>query len=61
MDKSKLRKMNLIVGKDSNIEAPFKFNNTRKGFNWLVGKLQRIKQKAGAFRIVIGIEPSGHY
>gem|GEM_PF-6358333 len=26
-----------------------------------MGKLQRIKQKSGASRVVIGIEPSGHY
>jgi len=43
------------------IDKPFRINNTRKGFEWLLGKISRIKQKTAAEKIVIGMEPSGHY
>lgn len=41
--------------------SPFKFQNTRDGFCRLLGQIARAQEKTGATRVVVGLEPTGHY
>jgi len=43
------------------VGSPFHFQNSREGFDRLLGKIARAKEKAGATRVVVGMEPTGHY
>lgn len=43
------------------VGKPFSFENSRDGFCHLLGKLEQAKEKAGATRVVVAMEPSGHY
>jgi transposase len=43
------------------VGSPFNFENNRDGFCRLLGKLEQAKAKAGATRVVVAMEPSGHY
>jgi len=47
------------VGLD--IVKPFPFQNTREGFYRLVSKILEAQQKEQAERVVVGMEPTGHY
>jgi transposase len=40
---------------------PFKFNNSKDGYWRLVSKILEAKEKSKAARVIIGLEPSGHY
>lgn len=40
---------------------PFKFNNSKDGYFRLVSKILEAKEKTKAERVIIGLEPSGHY
>ncbi|WP_157081675.1 IS110 family transposase, partial [Fervidicola ferrireducens] len=40
---------------------PFKFNNSKDGYFRLVSKILEAKEKSKATRVIIGLEPSGHY
>ena len=39
----------------------FKFNNSRYGFESLLGWMQRLAQKTNKSSAIVGIEPTGHY
>ncbi len=39
----------------------FSFKNNIDGFNRLVGKLSEIKEEKGLEKIIVGMEPTGHY
>ena len=39
----------------------FSFHNSIEGFSWLLGKISRSKEEIGAQKVVVGMEPSGHY
>lgn len=39
----------------------FSFKNNIDGFNRLVGKLSEIKEERGLEKIIVGMEPTGHY
>lgn len=43
------------------IGKPFSFQNNIDGFIRLEGKLLQIQEKAGAERVIVGMEPTGHY
>ena len=43
------------------VSGPFQFQNTRDGFSRLLGQIARAKEKTGATRVVVGMEPTGHY
>lgn len=43
------------------VGKPFTFDNTRAGFGRLVTEIGKAKEQIGASRVVIGMEPSGHY
>jgi transposase len=45
----------ILIGKAFNIK------NTREGFESLVVKVERIKQETGCQRVLVGMEPTGHY
>lgn len=47
------------VGLD--VVKPFSFQNTKDGFYRLVSKIMEAKQKEQTKRVVIGMEPTGHY
>lgn len=40
---------------------PFPFQNNRNGFACLVAKMQMVQEKEQAPRMIIGMEPTGHY
>lgn len=43
------------------VSGPFPFQNSRDGFNRLLGQIARAKEKTGATRVMVGMEPTGHY
>jgi len=43
------------------VVKPFCFQNTRDGFYRLVSKIQEARHKEQAERVVVGMEPTGHY
>lgn len=43
------------------IGKPFSFENSRDGFYRLLGKLEQTKEKSSATRVIVAMEPSGHY
>lgn len=43
------------------VGKPFSFQNNIDGFTRLESKLLEIKEKVGAERVVVGMEPTGHY
>lgn len=43
------------------VGKPFSFENSSDGFYRLLGKLEQATQKVGASRVVVAMEPSGHY
>ena len=43
------------------IGKAFNIKNTREGFESLVVKIERIKQETGCRRVLVGMEPTGHY
>lgn len=43
------------------VGSPFAFQNTREGFWRLVALVTKAKERTGASRVVVGMEPSGHY
>lgn len=43
------------------VEKPFSFQNNIDGFIRLEGKLLQIQKKAGVERVIVGMEPTGHY
>ncbi|MCL6592135.1 MAG: IS110 family transposase [Firmicutes bacterium] len=45
----------ILTGKAFNIK------NTREGFESLAAKIERIKQETGCQRVLVGMEPTGHY
>lgn len=47
------------VGLD--VVKPFSFHNSRDGFWRLASKISEAQGKEGACRVVIGMEPTGHY
>lgn len=47
------------VGLD--VVRPFPFQNNREGFYRLVSKILEAQQKEQAERVVVGMEPTGHY
>lgn len=40
---------------------PFTINNTKDGFKSLLLKLEQINQSNGCKKVIIGLEPTGHY
>lgn len=45
----------IVIGK------PFSIKNTIDGFKSLLAKFERLKQETGCRRIMVGLEPTGHY
>jgi len=43
------------------VGSPFAFQNTRDGFLRLLGQIGKAQERTGATRVVVGMEPSGHY
>lgn len=43
------------------VVKPFSFHNSRDGFLRLVSKISQAQDQQGAGRVVIGMEPTGHY
>ncbi|MDK2815518.1 MAG: transposase [Moorella sp. (in: firmicutes)] len=43
------------------VVKPFKFHNSKEGYYRLVAKMEEAKEKARATKVVIGMEPTGHY
>lgn len=43
------------------VGSPFAFQNTRDGFLRLLGQIGKAQERTGASRVVVGMEPSGHY
>ncbi|GAW93405.1 IS110 family transposase, partial [Calderihabitans maritimus] len=43
------------------VVKPFSFQNTKDGFYRLVSKILKAKEIEQASRVVIGMEPTGHY
>lgn len=43
------------------VGSPFAFQNTRDGFLRLLGQIRKSQERTGATRVVVGMEPSGHY
>jgi transposase len=43
------------------VGSPFAFKNTREGFLRLLQQLFKAQAQVGAVRILVGMEPSGHY
>ena len=43
------------------VVKPFYFHNSREGFCRLLGKISEAKEKEKAERVIIGMEPTGHY
>lgn len=51
----------IINGEGKVLERIPKVYNNRKGFDYLLGKIESWAQKTGAERIRFGFEPTGHY
>lgn len=47
------------IGLDS--VKPFQFHNNREGFHRLLSKICEAQSKEKADRVVVGMEPTGHY
>ena len=45
----------ILIGK------AFSIKNTREGFESLVVKIEQIKRETGCHRVLVGMEPTGHY
>lgn len=43
------------------VGSPFVFQNSRDGFSRLLGQIAKAQEKTGATRVVVGMEPTGHY
>ena len=43
------------------IGSAFAFQNTRDGFGRLLGQIAKAQEKTGATRVLVAMEPSGHY
>lgn len=43
------------------VGSPFAFQNTKDGFRRLLDQIRRAQVQTGAVRIVVAMEPSGHY
>lgn len=43
------------------VTKPFLFHNSRQGFDRLVSKIVEAQNKEGTQRVVVGMEPTGHY
>lgn len=43
------------------VGKPFSFDNTRDGFHRLLAQIAQAQGQTGASRVVVGMEPSGHY
>lgn len=41
--------------------SPFSFQNSRDGFQRLLDQIRKTQQRTGVARVVVGMEPSGHY
>jgi len=46
---------------DVPLGSPFAFHNSRHGFSRLLGQIAKAQAKIGATRVVVGMEPTGHY
>lgn len=43
------------------LRKPFRFENTREGFERLEAEIVLVQQKVGVTSVVVGMEPTGHY
>lgn len=43
------------------VDTAFKFKNNTEGFGRLLGRMSRARERIGAEKIVVAMEPSGHY
>lgn len=43
------------------VGSPFAFQNTKEGFQRLLDQIERALKHSGAVRVVVGMEPTGHY
>lgn len=43
------------------VGSPFSFKNSREGFLRLLAQVGKAQERTGATRVVVGMEPSGHY
>jgi transposase len=43
------------------VDTAFKFKNNTEGFARLLGRMSRARERIGAEKIVVAMEPSGHY
>lgn len=43
------------------MDAAFNFKNSTEGFGRLLGRASRAKERIGATKIIVAMEPSGHY
>lgn len=43
------------------VGSAFKFQNSREGFSRLLQQIAKAQEKTGATRVVVGMEPTGHY
>lgn len=43
------------------VGSPFAFQNSKDGFSRLLGQIAKVKEKTGATRVLVAMEPSGHY
>lgn len=48
-------------GNGFTLTRPFSFQNTKDGFFRLRAKVEAAKEQTGARRVVVGLEPTGHY
>jgi transposase len=48
-------------GNGFTLTRPFSFQNTKDGFFRLRAKVEAAKEQTGAARVVVGLEPTGHY
>jgi len=46
---------------EQQVGSPFAFQNTRDGFTRLLGQIGKAQQRTGADRVIVGMEPTGHY
>lgn len=62
VDVAKRRHWATILNRDGfSLSQPFRFQNTRDGFLRLRARVEAAKQHTGCTRVVVGVEPSGHY
>jgi transposase len=43
------------------VDTAFNFKNSIEGFERLLGRVSRIKERIGAEKIIVAMEPSGHF